>query len=373
MALADFARALDDGANRRGIVRRRRQGWLPRLTPYMGYGSTHAVKVLARAIMADPLDGTPSPTLAFRPGTVHSLAASVVGEFAQLVADKGAEAQRGWRQFFTTQVGFLPVTVRIGDREIHTRTDRGGYLDLLVEDHGLTPGWHDVELIPAAGEPVKAPVMIVSPDVRRGLVSDIDDTVVVTWMPRVFIAAWNALVVHTNARQPVPGMATMYRELLADAPKAPVFYLSSGAWNTYGTILMFLQKHGFPIGPMLMTDWGPTPTGLFRNSEAHKKTQLRNLLIMFPNIEWILVGDNGQHDPIIYDDLAREHPSRVRAIALRELNPIEQVLSHGTAEPVETTRKDSDTERHGTPVVRAPDGLALLQKLRAVLGDETNA
>ncbi|MCI6573981.1 MAG: DUF2183 domain-containing protein [Actinomycetaceae bacterium] len=367
MALADFARALDDAANRRGIVRRRKRGWLPHLIPYMGYGSTRAVKVMARVIMADPRDQAASPNLAFQPGTVHSLATSVVGDFAQKVVDKGAEAQRGWRQFFTTQVGFLPVTVRIGDREIHTRTDRGGYLDLLVEDHGLTPGWHDALLIPAAGAPAKAPVMIVSPYVRRGLVSDIDDTVVVTWMPRIFIAAWNAFVAHTNARQPVPGMAQMYQELLADAPNAPVFYLSSGAWNTYETILMFLQKYNFPIGPLLMTDWGPTPTGLFRNSEAHKKTQLRNLLIMFPNIKWILVGDDGQHDPIIYDDLAREHPSRVRAIALRELNPIEQVLSHGTAEPVETTRTDSDTERHGTPVVRAPDGFALVKKLRAVL------
>lgn len=365
MSLADLARALDDGVNRRGIVRLRKRGWLPQLTPYMGYGSVQAVKVMARAVMVDPQAPCAEDAVPVElPRSMHNYSGDFVAELAQKVMDAGVEAQRGWRQFFTTQVGFLPVTLRIGEREIRTRTDRGGYLDVLVEDHGLQPGWHEVELIPAAGEPVKAPVMIVSPDVQRGLVSDIDDTIVVTYMPRMFIAAWNAFVLHTNARQPVPAMARLYQQLLADEPNAPVFYLSTGAWNTYRTMLTFIRRYGYPVGPLLLTDWGPTPTGLFRNSEAHKNTQLRNLLIMFPNIEWILVGDDGQHDPIIYDALAREHPGRVAAIALRELNPIEQVLSHGTAEPVETNRQDSDTERHGVPVVRGEDGIALLERLR---------
>ena len=365
MSLADIARSVNASVNRRGIVKRRHQGWLPRLTPYAGYGSTAALKVLARATMVDPNAGSSLSDLSFLPRGMHSLPAGPVRDIAQAAADAGAEAQRGWHQFFTTQVGFLPVTVRIGEREIHTRTDREGYIDLLVEDHGLTPGWHKVELIPKVGEPVEAPIMIVAPDVRRGLISDIDDTIVVTWLPRAFLAAWNAFVLHTNARQPVSGMADFYDKLLAPTPNAPVFYVSTGAWNTYPTLLRFLHQHRYPIGPMLMTDWGPTPTGLFRNGEAHKKAQLRNLLIMFPNIEWVLVGDDGQHDPIIYDELAREHPSRVAAIALRELNPLEQVLSHGTIDPAESNREDEDIERHGVPVIRGGDGEILALRAKA--------
>ena len=397
MGLSDFARALDDGANRRGTVRLRAKGWLPQLTPYMGYGSVHGVKILARAIMAPP--DQPNPLAAFLDSLPRDAHGSPMYDLAMQAAEAGAQAQRGWRQFFTTQVGYLPVTVRIMGqggsvvREIRTRTDRGGYLDLLVEDHGLAPGWHEVELIPLAGEPVRAPVMIVAPGAKRGLISDIDDTILVTWMPRAFTAAWNALVVRTNMRQPVPGMAEFYRELIADlgsdgepacsadagagtsagrattsldSSEIPVFYISGGAWNTYPNMVRFLRAHGFPLGPMLLTDWGPTPTGIFRNTVGHKNMQLRNLLIMFPGIEWILVGDDGQHDPIIYDDLVREHPGRVRAIALRELAPIEQVLSHGTAEPVETRRRDADTERHGVPVVRGADGATLLRKLRSL-------
>ena len=44
---------------------------------------------------------------------------------------------------------------------------------------------------------------------------------------------------------------------------------------------------------------------------------------------------------------------------LRELNPVEQILSHGTIEANEGVREDSDIERHGTPIYRGRDGYAL--------------
>lgn len=364
MALADIARSLEGIINRRGIVRKREAGWLPQIIGYTGYGSTSALRILARAVMADPEADSVPFTLPFLPRNAHTYSGQAMRDLAEFASEKGAEAQRGWRQFFTTQVGFLPITIKIGDKSFETRTDRSGYIDMVIEDHGLEPGWHQAEIVPAAGDAVFAPVMIVEPEATTGLVSDIDDTIVVTWLPRAMLAAWNSFIKHTNTRNAVPGMNRFYKELLKDSPKAPVFYLSTGAWNTYSTFLHFIQVNELPIGPMLFTDWGPTPTGLFRSGQEHKKTQLRNLLIMFPNIKWYLVGDDGQHDPLIYDDLAREHPSRVRAIALRELNPVEQVLSHGTLEPTESNRQDSDLETDGVPVIRGKDGFTLLAKVQ---------
>ena len=105
-----------------------------------------------------------------------------------------------------------------------------------------------------------------SPGRRVGaLVLRIDDTIVVTWLPRMMLAAWNSFVVRTNTRTKVPGMAEFYAEILRDHPNAPVFYLSTGAWNTLPAMQEFIHGTGLPIGPLLMTDWGPTPTGLFRS------------------------------------------------------------------------------------------------------------
>lgn len=373
MELSDIARAIEDATNRRGIVRRRHQGWLPQILPYTGYGSTTSVHILGRAIMADPR-GRPPAILSALPTSTH--AAFLPEELSQTLAPvldmaihQAEYVQRGFRAFFTTQVGYLRVTVTINGRDYETRTDRAGYIDFVIPDHGLESGWHTIVLTPATGKPVEAPVMIVSPETTYGLISDVDDTIMVTKLPRAMLAAWNSFVVHTNTRKAVPGMADFYRELLANHPDAPVFYLSTGAWNTVPALQAFIEANGYPNGPMLFTDWGPTPTGFFRDGQAHKKQQLRNLMITFPQIQWVLVGDDGQHDPFLYDEVAREHPSHIRGIALRELEPVEQVLSHGTASALNTRHDTPSPENTGTGDffrISGADGNALLRTWRSI-------
>ena len=140
------------------------------------------------------------------------------------------EKVRGWRSFVTTPVKNAPVIVEIGDRRHEARTDRGGYIDCVVESD-LEPGWGVIRLSSADAEPVEAPVRVVDPGVRFGVVSDIDDTVMVTALPRPLLAAWNTFVLDEHARVAVPGMAVLYERLATRHPDAPVLYLSTGAWN----------------------------------------------------------------------------------------------------------------------------------------------
>lgn len=305
MGVADAVRKAENLINRVGYQRKQRAGWQPAATGYVGFGDTSKVRVLGRVLM--------QPETAPR-----------------------NEAQRGFRQFFTTQVAHIDVVVKAGARETTTRTDANGYIDVLVRDHGLAPGWHEVLIDVPTGQSGTASVQILAPGTSVGLISDIDDTIMVTMLPRALTAAYNSWFLHTDARKPVPGMANFYSALQETyGPDMPVFYLSTGAWNTFPALMKFLERHGLPKGPMLLTDWGPTPTGLFRSGLTHKKVQLRNLIIDFPEIKWILVGDDGQHDPLIYGNIAVEHPDRILGVAIRELTPGEHVLAHGTASPID--------------------------------------
>lgn len=330
MGIADIARLVEGRINASGVRRKAAQGWRPAVTGFHGYGSPTRLHVLGRALMESP---DPASN----------------------------QVQRGWRQFFTTQVGDIPVSVRIGDHVVESRTNAQGYIDVLVHDHGLPPGWHEVSLEPADGPATTARILIVDSDVRYGIISDIDDTVLVTWLPRALIAAWNAWVKRTDQRRPVPGMAEFYAELRRNHPDMPVFYLSTGAWNTFGTLVDFLARHNFPTGPLLLTDWGPTPTGLFRDGAEHKKIQLRNLIIEYPDIHWILIGDDGQHDPLTYSELVFEHPDRVAGVAIRQLSPQEHVLAHGTAAPLAQARRE---ELFGVRTILGADGHELLEEYR---------
>ena len=327
----------------------RRRGWTVRVVGYVGYGTAGRVRVLARTLLASP--------------TVRHRDLPDAGGSAQ-AGERPADAVRGWRSFFTASVAGAPVEVTVGGRTHRLTTDRGGYVDQVVEVD-LAPGWHDVELTSLDGAHTSTRVVVVGPEPTVGIVSDIDDTVMVTRLPRPLVAAWNQFVRHENAREAVPGMARLYRELRAGRPDAPVVYLSTGAWNAAPAISRFLRRHDYPAGPLLLTDWGPTNTGVFRSGPRHKVTQLRRLFAELPQVRWILVGDDGQHDPQIYAGAVARHADHVEAVLIRQLTAGEHVLSHGL--PVAAPEQDDaeqDADAPGVTVALGEDGEALLTRVR---------
>ena len=272
--------------------------------------------------------------------------------------------RRGVSAFIAVPQPGRTVRIRLGDAEVTAKTDRGGYYDVDITGHNLTQGWHEAT-ISCGGITATSPVQIIGGEVRFGVISDIDDTAIITALPRLFIAAWNTFVVRETARRAVPGMPALYRSLLAKYAGAPMFYVSTGAWNTQPVLSRFMKRRRYPTGTMLLTDWGPTETRWFRSGTEHKRRTLQRLAREFPNIKWILIGDDGQHDPLLYEEFALSHPGNVAVVAIRQLTPAQQVLSHG--HPLQL---DEVTGRvPGVPWVEGADGYDLHKKLTKVLGD----
>lgn len=316
-------------------------GWQERVIPYTAYGDEGFVRVLGRVVL--------SPA------------------FSQTQLGKAAEEflrRRGWRNFFTAACVHARYTIEAGDTVVTGSTDRGGYIDHRLRGHGLEPGWRVGSVRTPTSDDVAVPIQVVGSDVTFGLVSDIDDTILSTMLPRPMIAAWNSFFRTEAARQAIPGMAVFYDDVLARHPGAAVMYLSTGAWNTHGFLKRFMRRHRYPEGAMLLTDWGPTNTGWFRSGQEHKRNALLQLSVDFPRIQWLLVGDDGQHDLDIYSEFAAANPDRVVAIAIRQLSPAEQILAHGTTEPL---TGDEPLPRD-IQVFKAPDGRGLRRLTREFLG-----
>ena len=314
----------------------RRRGWQESVRPYIGYGNQEQIRVLARVMLQ------PSKHL----GIMQAAHAMLY--------------RRGWRNFVAISKVDAGATIRIGETSVPVRADRGGYIDVRIKNPGLAPGWHNVTIQGDAGASAVAPVQIISDDVGFGIVSDIDDTILSTLLPRPFLAAWNSFVITEQARQSIPGMARWYQQLLAAHPGAPIIFVSTGAYNTFPMIRRFQERHGFPRGSMLLTDWGPTNTGWFRSGPDHKRVALRELARDLPNIRWLLVGDDGQHDPSLYAEFAELQPDHVLARAIRQLTPGEAVLAHGIRLEDGEMRWNPTT----APEFRGADGDELADKLR---------
>jgi len=306
--------------------RARGRGQKPTVAAFPGYGGETWIRVLGRVLIVPP------------------------------ARQRGDDASvRGWRSFAAVPVGFAQVSITIDGATHEVVADRGGVIDTVLPA-SLSPGWQPVTMSVEGSEPVETRVFIVASDVRFGIVSDVDDTVMVTALPRPLVAAWNSFVLDEHARQPVPGMAVLLERLVRDNPGAPVVYLSTGAWNVAPTLQRFLRRHLFPPGALLLTDWGPTHDRWFRSGKAHKQENLRRLEREFPQIRWMLIGDDGQHDDDLYTDFTSEFPDHVTAVAIRRLSPAEAVLAGGRTAV-------NDHSAAGVPWVTGDDGAGLLDRL----------
>jgi phosphatidate phosphatase APP1 len=290
----------------------RRQG-VPLLVPFIGHGSPQRVRVGARVVLGRPVSAA------------HEVTAPTGDQLAPVQRTPPPRSRRAvlrtsLSRFLTVEVAGAAVTVRVPRADVPVRSDRDGYLDAVVADAGLPPGWHDVELALDGGATVSTPVLVVGRDVRLGLVSDVDDTILETGITRGLEFLRISLLTEVGERAPLPGAAALYRALVCRPGEAglPVFYVSTSPWNLHEMLLEFLALRGFPLGPLLLTDWGPGHGNLFRiGAREHKLGLIRDILDDHPELNLLLVGDTGQLDPEIYAAAVREFPGRIRAVYVR--------------------------------------------------------
>lgn len=323
------AARIEDAFHRWRERRGRKRGLTTTIIPYSSYGSTDWTRILCRVVLTR--------------GTEAS--------------KKRAEKVRGWRSFFSIPVNSEVVTVTIGSEKVQLTPGRGGVIDEDVTV-SLKPGWQTATLDSTGSDATIAHIFVVDPKATFGIISDVDDTVMVTALPRPLLAAWNTFVLDEHARRPVAGMAVLYDRLARANPIAPVVYLSTGAWNVAPTLTRFLRRNLYPRGAMLLTDWGPTHDRWFRSGAEHKRESLRRLAAEFPAIKWLLIGDDGQHDEEIYGEFAASHPNNVAAVAIRQLSTGEAVLAGGRSKSAEREQESA------VPWRFAPDGARLAIELR---------
>lgn len=331
-----FAARFEDRFHRRRARREIKRGKIPSVIPYIGYGTTEWIRVLGRVLYLRP-EASEHPR--FRPD---------VAEVSRV---------RGWRSFTSVYVPYQRVTVFVNNEPVaEVVADRGGVIDSIVPI-SLEPGWHTITLRAGETEVSHAPIKIMDPNAKLGVLSDVDDTILITALPKPFVAAWNSFVLDENARRTTPGMPVLYERLTNKHAGSPFIYLSTGAWNAAPALSRFLARNLYPMGPLLLTDWGPTHDRWFRSGQEHKQRELKRLAKEFPDVRWILIGDDGQHDESLYHEFAREHPENVAAVAIRQLSVGEAVLSGGRSKALKHHGES------GVPWVYGPDGATLSEEL----------
>ncbi len=255
--------------------------------------------------------------------------------FRAMALNRPRKRYSAWRNFIALVKLFLVRTVphtrvclTINGTQHFVETNQSGVYEFTIAQHGLPEGWYKVELelkdtLVEGQEKVflQTEVHIVE-DFTFGCISDIDDTFLVSHITKIFRKLYVLLTKNAESRKPFKGVVAFYQGLensnTDDAH--PFFYVSSSEWNLYEFLVNFMSLHKLPKGPLMLKDikdrWRDFFTQGYGNHN-HKEIKIERIFALYPNRSFILLGDNGQHDPEIYHRLAKKHPKQVKAIYIR--------------------------------------------------------
>ncbi len=248
-------------------------------------------------------------------------------------------------RFLSVTIPDAVVRIRLFDQEVTTTTDEDGCFSVQITfPEQVTPGWYtafySVEnpLNEGPDELVtQEEVLIVSSDVNYGIISDVDDTIIISHASQTLQKLRLILTKNASTRLPFPGVAALYQQFqdnsVEGAPN-PFFFISSSEWNLYDFLVEFCAIQNIPKGVFLLDNLKKGLLDVVRSgggTHNHKLEKARSLLNLYPDLSFVLFGDSGQRDADLYASLSREFPDRILAIYIRQVSngpTRENVMQH---------------------------------------------
>ena len=153
------------------------------------------------------------------------------------------------------------------------------------------------------------------------IISDIDDTLVHSFIKDKLRKLRTLMFTTMEKRKAV----TRMQELMSNftGKGAIPVYLSNSEQNLYPLIYRFLIHNGFPQGPLFLKQmrklWDVIMNIKIPPKNIHKNTTLEEMLTLFPEKKFILMGDNTQHDLPIYLSAVEKFGASIRYIIIRRV------------------------------------------------------
>lgn len=282
----------------------------PKILPYIGFGNHHTLQIRGRVLeeyaLAQPEDR----------------------------ANIWSNARAMARRYLSEDIPNARLVARFQGEEKHLSTDDEGYFSIEFNSsvmHVEEGDWYEMEfeLLDEVvnGQPeIKATgkVMTSEDHSEFGVISDVDDTILVSRATSTYKKLRLMLFKNAKTRLPFAGVAAFYQALQGGSTGElynPFFYVSSSSWKLYDLLTDFARMRGIPEGPFLLRN-SRLDQYKFISSihHGHKMRQIELVLATYARIPFIMVGDSGQKDPEIYMEVVKLHPNRIIMIYIRHVS-----------------------------------------------------
>ncbi|GAP13434.1 uncharacterized conserved protein [Longilinea arvoryzae] len=271
-----------------------------------------------------------------------------------------------YRRMNSDEIPHARLRIYAGDQMREVQCDEEGFFELnLARPDGQLPLTRlELEWLPPSdsietnspdknGSPVPVSLLPYAAPARFGVISDVDDTLLITHVQNLLGLARSLVSGRPEQRPRFPGAPALYRGLTR--PGNPLFFVSSSPWNLHDLLDETFDYYDLPPRVTLLRDWGITDQEILPTENIDFKLGVLSQIIAgFPDLPFLLVGDSGQQDPEIYARFIRENPGRVGGVYIRDVSP--------------DPRRDAAVQALqtcGVPLLLAPDSLSMARDAAA--------
>lgn len=209
-----------------------------------------------------------------------------------------------------------------------TKSLKDGFFRFEFDTNSSLPfGWHTVKIIGKnvlTGEIISSEGKLFVPEITKfAVISDIDDTIMKSYSATIFRRLYELISKNPYRRKVFENTIEWYQELADE--KHPgneiraFFYVSSSEWNLYEYLNVVFKKNELPEGIFLLNSLRTLKSFWKTGKTGHEGKLLRigRLMHTFPEVKFLLIGDNTQKDPEIYEEIVSKYPKQIKGVMIR--------------------------------------------------------
>ena len=286
------------------------------ILPYYGFGNTKSIYLKGRVLENKNIKTAESQ---------DSIWENLVASYKRMNSNE--------LPFVKIKVSFQGITQElITDEEGYFTVDISTEDNFIADNHWVEIHFELLEVKDKEGNEIKAnaigKILLLDEQVSYGIISDVDDTILQTKATELTKAIQLTFMRNARTRLPFKGVSAFYQALHQGKEGKefhPIFYVSSSPWNLYDFLKDFCEVRHIPQGVFFLRDLGISQDKFLQSShDDHKSAQIERIMQMYPSMQFILIGDSGQHDPEIYLKAIKDYPQRILAVYIRDVSEKER-------------------------------------------------
>ncbi len=257
----------------------------------------------------------------------------VQGRMEKKRALKPVDKEDGWlrnlwrrvKQVKADDIKHAFVVLSVNHERFTVNGDNEGYFEFNVRTkQTFNMGYQEITLHIKENQNLhKTHATIIDTTPLLGIISDFDDTMIVSEVTDKIHLGINTLFKNYKQRVIVPTMLKRFKKILAQNPKgtpSTLFILSGSPQQLFTPIEQFLDYHHFPKHTLILKKAHGENKDPLTNQFAYKTQKIERLIRLYPQMRWVMFGDSGEKDAGIYAFIKKKYPKKVQSYHIRDVD-----------------------------------------------------